>query len=290
MFVMGAALIAESLVLLHWLRHERRLGPFVYHGVSMGGHMATLCATVADEPVGVVPCLAWTSASLTFTEGVLSGAINWPMLENQLRSTRAYRRDILAMCRSERNAFQDGVDLAQILNTRIEREVVVDIDKKSKGEDSVRGKNSNWHWATEKLSSVYSSLDNILSAIRPLASRETKRELSADDEDLKQEAFHFMRGIMDECTHLKNFALPLDPTLCLALAAEMDAYQPREGVRPITEVWPGARIKYLEGEGHISSFLFKQALFRESIYEVLDMLIKRHHASKLNSVPSSRKS
>ncbi len=35
------------------------------------------------------------------------------------------------------------------------------------------------------------------------------------------------------------------------------------------------RIKYLEGEGHISSFLFKQAIFREAIYEALDMLIEK---------------
>ena len=43
----------------------------VLHGISMGGNMAALSATVMPRPVGVVPCLAWTSASLTFTEGVL---------------------------------------------------------------------------------------------------------------------------------------------------------------------------------------------------------------------------
>ena len=54
------------------------------HGISMGGNMAALSATVMPRPVGVVPCLAWTSASLTFTEGVLADAIPWDLLSRQL--------------------------------------------------------------------------------------------------------------------------------------------------------------------------------------------------------------
>ena len=50
----------------------------------MGGNMAALSATVMPRPVGVVPCLAWTSASLTFTEGVLADAIPWDLLSRQL--------------------------------------------------------------------------------------------------------------------------------------------------------------------------------------------------------------
>ena len=281
-FVMGACLIAESLVQLRWLREERGFGPAIYHGVSMGGHMATLSATVAPEPVGVVPCLAWTSASLTFTEGVLSGAINWPILESQLLSTREYRRDILAMCSSERNAFKAGVDLAHVMEEKIKKEGNDDQMNLANRSDPPVVQDEGKSWASSTLSSIYSSLDSILSALRPLGSSPAK--VSEDDneekwakEDLRQEALHFMRGIMDECTHLQNFPVPLDPTLCLAVAAERDAYQPRDGVRPITQVWPGSRIKYLEGEGHISSYLFKQAIFREAIYEVLDMLVEKHY-------------
>jgi len=106
-----------------------------------------------------------------------------------------------------------------------------------------------------------------------------RSESNSADEQRRRQALAFMRGIMDEFTHLKvssilhvgagrrhkphhsllqNYALPVDPTLCLALAAENDAYQPREGMQPISEVWRGARIRYLRGEGHISSFIFKQ--------------------------------
>jgi hypothetical protein len=35
----------------------------------MGGHMASLGATVWPKPIALVPCLSWTSASVTFTKG-----------------------------------------------------------------------------------------------------------------------------------------------------------------------------------------------------------------------------
>ena len=283
-FVMGACLITESLV-LHCLCRERGLGPSVFHGVSMGGHMAALSATVIPEPVGVVPCLAWTSASLTFTEGVLSGAINWPLLESQLRANREYGNDILAMCRSERNAFAAGVDFARDLYSSIRWEDEV-AKKPEPTISNSSSSNSNGEGETlkekgKRLSSIYETLDGVLSALRPLRGR-SRSPSDPDDDDLRQEAFHFMRGIMDECTHLKNFAVPADPSLCLAVTAERDAYQPTEGVRPITEVWPGARMRHLRGQGHISSFLFKQAIFREAIYEVMDMLLEKHPADKTN--------
>ena len=31
------------------------------------------------------------------------------------------------------------------------------------------------------------------------------------------EAYNFMRGIMDECTHLANFPVPVDPELVLSV-------------------------------------------------------------------------
>ena len=80
LFIMGAALIFESQVLLRWAREEG-FGPLVCHGVSMGGHMACLSASASASPVGVVPCLAATSGSVNFCRGVMSGAINWSQLE-----------------------------------------------------------------------------------------------------------------------------------------------------------------------------------------------------------------
>ena len=72
LFVMGACLMLESLVLFNWAEREG-FWPLVAHGISMGGHMASLGATVWPKPIALVPCLSWTSASVTFTKGVLTG-------------------------------------------------------------------------------------------------------------------------------------------------------------------------------------------------------------------------
>lgn len=77
----------------------------------------------------------------------------------------------------------------------------------------------------------------------------------------EREALQFMRGVMDECTHLKNFSVPYDTTLITAICAKDDAYVPREGCTSLEEIWPGAEIKYLDA-GHVSAYVLHQKLFR----------------------------
>ena len=72
---------------------------------------------------------------------------------------------------------------------------------------------------------------------------------------------HFMRGVMDECTHLGNFSRPVDTSLVIVVAAKSDAYVPRDGVLSIEDLWPGAEVRYIE-TGHIAAYLFKQSVFR----------------------------
>ena len=67
LFVMGAALILESHVLLHWGRRQG-YAPLGITGISMGGHMASLACTAWPEPLAIVPCLSWSTASSVFTQ------------------------------------------------------------------------------------------------------------------------------------------------------------------------------------------------------------------------------
>ncbi|KAG2465924.1 ABD18 protein, partial [Polypterus senegalus] len=92
-----------------------------------------------------------------------------------------------------------------------------------------------------------------------LNSKEKTRKLS-----LQRESLLFMKGVMDECTHIANFSVPIDPSLIIVVQAREDAYVPRTGVRSLQEIWPGCEIRYLEG-GHISAYLFKQAVFRPGL-------------------------
>jgi len=70
-----------------------------------------------------------------------------------------------------------------------------------------------------------------------------------------------MRGMMDECTHLKNFSVPFDTSLIIAVCAKDDAYVPREGCSSLEDIWPGAEVRYLDA-GHVSAYVLHQKLFR----------------------------
>lgn len=114
---MGGCLILESLVLFNWCKRNG-WGPFGATGISMGGHvsknfpchlglvclnsqlhfqMASLAATNWPEPIVLVPCLSWTTASAVFTRGVLSDKINWDTLEHQYFTDECYSKEIKPM-------------------------------------------------------------------------------------------------------------------------------------------------------------------------------------------------
>merc|ERR1719510_1692031 len=57
-------------------------------------------------------------------------------------------------------------------------------------------------------------------------------------DSFRSEAIHFMSGLMDEATHLKNYETPIDPSLTIIVVAEKDAYQPREGIAALPDIWP----------------------------------------------------
>ena len=96
LFVMGGCLILEALVLLHWLKRNG-YGPLGLTGISMGGHMASLAATNWPEPLALIPCMSWTSASVVWTEGVLSKTIPWRVLESQYSKDPMYEQEIMQL-------------------------------------------------------------------------------------------------------------------------------------------------------------------------------------------------
>lgn len=89
----------------------------------------------------------------------------------------------------------------------------------------------------------------------------------------EREALQFMRGVMDECTHLKNFSMPYDTSLITAISAKDDAYVPRDGCASLEEVWPGAEVKYLDA-GHVSAYVLHQKLFRYA-FDLLPIFMKK---------------
>ncbi|XP_063138434.1 protein ABHD18 isoform X2 [Rattus norvegicus] len=263
---MGGALILESAALLHWLEREG-YGPLGMTGISMGGH------------------------------GVLSKSINWRELEKQYYTQTVYEEEIIHMleyCGTD--SFKMGHEfmkhfpsnedkltnlnlVSRTLNLDMRDQVVspkhaechhsgkASISATSKGQllqDTAK---------VERLNQTLTTNKSCFASYNPqslhLLSREQRRS------NLQKESLIFMKGVMDECTHVANFSVPVDPSLIIVVQAKEDAYIPRTGVRSLQEIWPGCEIRYLEG-GHISAYLFKQGLFRQAIYDAFERFLHKY--------------
>jgi len=212
LFLMGACIIMESQVLLRWAE-DQGWGPLCCHGISMGGHMASLAASAWPKPIALVPCLSWTSGSVTFCQGVMSRAINWRELNKQYVDRRDFWTEVWDMVHSPE--FDEN--------------------------------------------KIHLRANEI-----------------GNNGPKEKEALHFMRGLMDECTHLGNFSAPVDPDLVELVVAEYDAYQPRRGVIPLHQVWGGCREPRVISEGHIRSYLFHQHVFRSAIIDSLERMSRKY--------------
>lgn len=79
--------------------------------------------------------------------------------------------------------------------------------------------------------------------------------------DLNLESISFMKGIMDECTHLKNFKCPIDTNIVIAVCAKHDGYVPQNNMAKLEDVWPGAEVRYVD-TGHVGAFILHRNTFK----------------------------
>ncbi|XP_029368368.1 protein ABHD18 isoform X1 [Echeneis naucrates] len=287
LFVMGGALILESTVLLRWL-HGEGYWPLGMTGISMGGYMASLAVTNWPKPIPLIPCLSWSTASSVFTTGVLSKAVNWAELEKQYALNSVYEEEIINLldyCGAD--SFKMGQDFGRNVDSKDRLldlsggdRVSVNTYTKAGGETQVGqsllfGEGHREGMAGGNVDHLLSSLDNSgtnLDTIpRGLHAKSTlcwKKTDSAkcSRPSMHKESISFMKGVMDECTHMANFSVPVDTSLIIVVQAKEDAYIPRTGVLSLQEIWPGCEVRYLNG-GHISAYLFKQNFFRQAIYD-----------------------
>ena len=97
------------------------------------------------------------------------------------------------------------------------------------------------------------------------------------EDPLHREAIHFMRGIMDECTHLKNYDVPTDTSLINIVIADNDGYYPRDGIAALPDIWPGCNLRSIQG-GHVKGCLSRhnRKIFRQAIYDCGDLYVKKY--------------
>uniref|UniRef100_A0A8B9K4A0 Abhydrolase domain containing 18 n=1 Tax=Astyanax mexicanus TaxID=7994 RepID=A0A8B9K4A0_ASTMX len=290
LFVMGGALILESAVLLHWLEREG-FWPLGMTGISMGGHMASLAVTNWPKPIPLIPCLSWTTASNVFTTGVLSKAVNWRQLEKQYATHTVYEKEIIHMleyCGTD--SFRMGQDFVRNSPGSFEKLSGLALSRDLLGLSGAEGEQVGGRPGAGGRGPDPSlllqrrdgdGLDRMLSAVsssRPHMDMLHAKNISpgaGQRHSLQRESLCFMKGVMDECTHIANFSVPVDPSLIIIVQAREDAYVPRTGVRSLQEIWPGCEVRYLGG-GHVSAYLFKQAIFRKAIYDAFDRFVQKY--------------
>lgn len=279
LFVMGAALILESAVLLHWLERED-YWPLGMTGISMGGHMASLAVTNWPKPIPLIPCLSWTTASNVFTTGVLSKAVNWRELEKQYAMHSVYEQEIIRLLEyCGVDSFKMGQEfLKSSLDTLSGLDLSTDIlGLHSPEGDRMGMRTSALHSRAGEGANGQDhahGLDQMLSSVN-MQHTNINKGSGRQRQSLHTESLDFMKGVMDECTHIANFSVPLDPSLIILIQAKEDAYIPRTGVRSLQEIWPGCEVRYLNG-GHVSAYLFKQGLFRQAIYDAYDRYLEKY--------------
>ncbi|XP_029917634.1 protein ABHD18 isoform X2 [Myripristis murdjan] len=300
LFVMGGALILESMVLLHWLEREG-FWPLGMTGISMGGYMASLAVTNWPKPIPLIPCLSWSTASSVFTTGVLSKAVNWRELEKQYAINSVYEEEIIQLleyCGAD--SFKMGQDLVK--NSPGCWDTMESILGLNEADNASAGPYSRAGGDTEAQQRLLigggpvrcpsgSRLDQLLSSMnssgrsldtlpRHFQANNILHDKNANSvkgcrPSLQRESLSFMKGVMDECTHMANFSVPVDPSLIIVVQAKEDAYVPRTGVLSLQDIWPGCEVRYLNG-GHISAYLFKQNLFRQAIYDAFDRFLQKY--------------
>ncbi|KAM6147990.1 protein ABHD18 isoform 1-T1 [Erethizon dorsatum] len=257
LFVMGGALVLESAALLHWLEREG-YGPLGMTGISMGGHMASLAVSNWPKPMPLIPCLSWSTASgvFTTTDSFKMGqefVKHFPSSADKLVS-RSLNLDMTNQVVSQQPA-QCHTSSKTAISATSEGLLLQDASKINCLNQTLSTNKSNY---TSYNPQSYQVL-----------SKEQRRN------NLQKESLIFMKGVMDECTHVANFSVPVDPSLIIVVQAKEDAYIPRTGVRSLQEIWPGCEIRYLEG-GHISAYLFKQGLFRQAIYDAFERFLHKY--------------
>ncbi|KAF3837818.1 hypothetical protein F7725_009586 [Dissostichus mawsoni] len=235
LLVMGGALILESTVLLRWLEREG-YWPLGMTGISMGGYMASLAVTNWPKPIPLIPCLSWSTASSVFTTA------------DSFKMAPEFAKN------------DDSLSLSGDIRVSV-------------GQSTRAGGEAEAELVDQVLSSGTSGgglgyLPRSPGANNPLQGTKTE-STKCSRPSLHRESISFMKGVMDECTHMANFSVPVDPSLIIVVQAKEDAYIPRTGVLSLQEIWPGCEVRYLNG-GHISAYLFKQSVFRKAIYDTFD--------------------
>ncbi|CAH0402744.1 unnamed protein product [Chilo suppressalis] len=166
---------------------------------------------------------------------------------------------------SHETAKKEYLQMSPESNPKIELPKAEEVDTKEKS--VAKPKKSEWSWNVSELTSdFWMNLPFLKSSGKKIDINKIHWR--------DREALQFMRGVMDECTHLSNFSVPYDTSLIIAVCAKHDAYVPRDDVGGLEEIWPGAEVRYVDA-GHVSAYILHQSMFRACIKEAFERSKKK---------------
>ena len=241
LFTMGSALILEGGYILNWLEDEgyTQLG---ISGISLGGHNASLTSAVWNKPIATVPCLSWSTAAHTFSEGIISNGCMWSVLRDQLSPAR----------------LEEIRDVIRVTDDEIQ---VMLEERYGEISDDTQTDNSPTSNISKLLNLQYlSSLTNSLGVRNGTPDKMTTM---------------YLRLLIDEFSNLKNYPTLKCPDAAIVVVAKSDLYVTRpeddDMIEDISEIWPGCEVRVVNG-GHISSYLTHNHTFRKAINDAFDKL------------------
>lgn len=208
----------------------------------------------------------------------MSESINWCELEAQFFRSSVFRKKLAKMVNvvdGQDEAFIAGkrfVKNYDTINTNLDYDLQIIANSMNYHTDTSVENTSKHSCSEDKINEIYRQIEELNRESSENSpdddiSNEEMTKLKLDPIDTtkikwwEREALQFMRGMMDECTHLKNFSVPYDTSLITAVCAKDDAYVPREGCSSLEDIWQGAEVKYVDA-GHVSAYVLYQKLIR----------------------------
>lgn len=198
---------------------------------------------------------------------MLSGAVSWDVLEEQLANTRTsgdkIRQKIFDFAHDVLGSWQRAVAEAQQPKDRVWISST-SASCSSAGQDSMLGGGGGVESALRDTHRSW--------VVNTKRSRESK--------PWHWETVSTLRAVLDMSTHLCNYPLPLDTALARFVVARQDLYIPRDSIASVLTAWPGTcvlqtvftasgmnclpagcEVGYVEG-GHVSATVMQQRVFR----------------------------
>lgn len=209
----------------------------------------------------------------------MSESINWCELEAQFFASSVFRKKLAKMVNvvdGQDEAFKAGkrfVKNYDTINSNLDHDLQMIANNMTYQTDTSDENTSVDSCSSKNIHEIYKQIEKLnidqelMNANDDELSTEELTKLKLEPIDTtkikwwEREALQFMRGMMDECTHLKNFSIPYDTSLITAVCAKDDAYVPREGCSSLEDIWPGLEVKYIDA-GHVSAYVLYQKLIR----------------------------